>query len=206
MIKHILRIFLSLILIVSSTLFSNTLNAQEQKMPKTALIIIDIQDFYFPGGMLPLNEPEKAALNAQKTLDAFREKKLMVIHVKHNANSGADIHPLVKPVDGEKIITKNKANAFVGSDLHSYLKENKIEHLVLCGMQTHMCLEAATRAASDYGFQCTVIEDACTTRDLKFEDEVIKAKDVHYSTLSTLNGTYATIKTTKQFLEEQKKE
>jgi len=198
------RIIFTFILIISGILLSNTLNAQEQMMPKTALIIIDIQDFYFPGGMLPLNEPEEAALKAQKTLDAFREKDLTVIHVKHNATSGAEIHALVKPDDGEKIITKDKANAFVGTDLLDYLQENKIEHLVLCGMQTHMCLEAATRAASDYGFNCTVIEDACTTRDLKFGDEIIKAKDVHYSTLSTLNGTYATIKTTKQFLDELK--
>ena len=67
-----------------------------------------------------------------------------------------------------------------------------------------MCLEAATRAASDYGFNCTVIEDACTTRDLTFEDVTVKAMDVHYSTLSTLKGTYAEIVNAENLLSKLK--
>ncbi|MFC2152340.1 cysteine hydrolase family protein [Bacteroidota bacterium] len=166
----------------------------------TALIIIDIQNFYFPEGALPLYEPEKAAENAKKVLDFYRKNKMLVIHVKHNASSGAEIHDLVKPLDGEKVVSKDKANAFVGTDLLEFLKANNITNLTLCGMQTHMCLEAATRAASDYGFECIVIEDACTTRDLKHGDEIVKAKDVHYSTLSTLKDTYAEIETTANFV------
>ena len=178
--------------------------AQQNSNSKTALVIIDIQNFYFPGGLLPLVEPEKAVLNAKKILDASRENNILVIHVKHNASSGAEIYDLVKPINGEKIITKDKANAFVGTDLLSFLNDHNIENLILCGMQTHMCLEAATRAASDYGFNCTVIEDACTTRDLTFNNVTVKAKDVHYSTLSTLKGTYADIKTSDEFIESLK--
>mgnify|MGYP003813555837 FL=1 len=159
----------------------------------TALLIIDIQYFYFQDGAVPLVNPEKAALNAQRLLNYFRENKLPVIHIKHVAKSGADIHELVAPQEGEKVIAKQKANAFVGTDLLDHLKSNNIENLIICGMQTHMCVEAATRAASDYGFICTVVEDACTTRDLKFENTTVKAEDVHLSTLSTLKGTYAKI-------------
>ena len=126
---------------------------------------------------------------------------MTVIHVRHNAQSGSEIHELVAPINDEKIISKDKANSFVGTDLLDYLKDNKIENLIICGMQTHMCLEAATRAASDFGFNCTVIEDACTTRDLKFGETIVKAKDVHYSTLSTLKGTYAEINTTEEFIQ-----
>ena len=171
--------------------------AQENNMnnlnPNTALLIIDIQYFYFPDGAVPLVNPEKAALNAQHLLIYFRENKLPVIHVKHIAKSGAEIHELVAPLEAEKVIAKQKANAFVGTDLLDHLKSKNIENLIICGMQTHMCVEAATRAASDYGFNCTVVEDACTTRDLKFENITIKAEDVHFSTLSALNGTYAKI-------------
>lgn len=174
-------------------------NTNEEKV-NTALLIIDIQDFYFPDGMLPLNEPEKAAKNAQLVLNTFREQNMLIIHIKHNASSGAAIHELVKPLDHEKVITKNKANAFVGTELYEFLQENKVKNLVLCGMQTHMCLEAATRAASDYGFNCTVIEDACTTRDLQYGEIIVSAKDVHFSTLNTLNKTYAEIKTAREFI------
>jgi len=70
---------------------------------------------------------------------------------------------------------------------------------VLCGMQTHMCLEAATRAAADLGFECIVIGDACATKDLKFGDKVIKAEDVHYSTLATFRP-YAKVMDTAEYL------
>lgn len=200
------RILLSLIFIIS-LFISKEIMAQGDTLHKntnTALLIIDIQNFYFPNGALPLFEPEKAAENASKLLTTFRDNNMLVIHVRHNAKSGAEIHKLVAPIEGEKIISKDKANSFVGTDLLDYLHANKIENLVICGMQTHMCLEAATRAASDYGFNCTVIEDACTTRDLKFGETVVKSKDVHYSTLSTLKGTYAEIKTTEEFIQNLK--
>lgn len=200
-------LFLLTIAIVTSFI-SNNVFSQEKKdiMNNTALIIIDIQNFYFPGGTLPLFEPEKAAHNAQKLLNHFRKNGQPIIHVRHTVSSGAEIHDLVAPIKGEKVISKDKANAFVHTDLLEYLQENKIENLILCGMQTHMCLEAATRAASDYGFNCTVVEDACTTRDLSYGEITVKAKDVHYATLSSLNISYATIKTTQQFLNELKNE
>jgi nicotinamidase-related amidase len=65
-----------------------------------------------------------------------------------------------------------------------------------------MCVEAATRAASDLGYKCTLIHDACATKDLKFGERVIKSEDVHYSTLSTLRS-YATIMSTGEFLKKK---
>lgn len=185
-------------------LSSSVIMAQSNTNKTTALIIIDIQNFYFPEGSVPLFEPEKAAENAKKLLTFFRDQNMTVIHVRHNTNSGAEIHNLVSPKENEKVISKDKANAFVGTDLLEYLNYNKITNLILCGMQTHMCLEAATRAASDFGFNCTVIEDACATRDLKYGDTTVKAKDVHFSTLSTLNGTYAKILTRQEYFELEK--
>ena len=169
---------------------------------KTALLIIDIQDFYFPGGSLPLVDPEPASLNAKKILEKFREKHLMVIHIRHNAGTGAGIHNHVKPLKSEKVISKDYANSFRDTDLLEYLTRNRVKRLVIVGMQTHMCVEAATRAANDLGFECILIHDACATRDLKFKDIVISAEDVHYSTLSSLSRTYARVSDTRTFLQE----
>jgi nicotinamidase-related amidase len=164
-----------------------------------ALLIIDIQDFYFPGGKSALVAPEKAAANAALLLSDFRRKNLMVIHVRHNSEPGGKINDIVKPLPTEKIISKDAINCFVGTDLLDFLRNNKTDTLVICGMQTHMCVEAATRAASDYGFKCILIHDACATKDLKFGDKIIKAEDVHYSTLSTLKN-YAQVISTDDYL------
>ncbi len=188
-----------LLLLLSFVLFIFPFNGFGQK---SALLLIDIQDFYFPGGKLPLVEPEKAAQNAAKLLDWFRKEKFLVIHVRHNSESGGTINDIVKPLPGEKIFSKDAVNCFVGTNLLDYLKSNKIDTLVICGMQTHMCVEAATRAASDYGFKCILIHDACATKDLKYGDRLIKAEDVHYSTLATLKN-YATVESTQEFLKDK---
>ena len=193
-----------MLVLLMSSIYHPIVAQQNTDQKKIALLIIDIQEFYFPEGSVPLVSPLEAAINAKELLNEFRNRNLLIVHIRHNASSGEDIHPMVTPLENEEVITKNKANAFIGTNLLDYLHNNKITDLIICGMQTHMCVEAATRAASDYGFNCTVIEDACATRDLKYRDNTIKAIEVHYSTLSALNKTYATIKTTHQFLNELK--
>ncbi len=187
--KKIFLLISVLSVLISSSLFSQ----------RSALLLIDIQDFYFPGGRVPLVEPEKAARNAARILEHFRIEKLPVIHVRHNSEPGGTINKIVEPLPGEMIFSKDAVNCFVGTDLLDSLRSARIDTLVFCGMQTHMCVEAATRAASDYGFKCMLVHDACTTRDLKYGDRLIKAEDVHYSTLVTLKN-YATILSAEEYL------
>lgn len=166
----------------------------------TALLLIDIQDFYFPGGRSELVDPEAASLNAQKLLRKFREEKALVVHVRHIAEQGAEIHKNVRPIEGEKVISKSHVNAFKETDLLEYLMGHEIEKLVICGMMTHMCVEAAVRAARDFDFAITLIQDACATRALTFGDKEVSAADVHFSTLSSLNRYYARVIDTETFL------
>jgi nicotinamidase-related amidase len=175
---------------------------KESYPPITALLIIDIQEFYFPGGSLPLVNPLAASQNAKIILGKFRENNWLVVHVRHNAKSGAGIHVNVKPLKGEKVISKDHANSFKDTDLLDHLRQHRVKRLVIVGMQTHMCVEAATRAASDLGFQCILVHDACTTRDLNYQGRVISSEDVHYSTLSTLSRTYARVIDTPTFMKE----
>lgn len=169
----------------------------------TALIIIDVQYFYFPGGALPLNNPGETAENIKKVLTKFRSVGKQVVHIRHNSKKGGEIYKLLAPLKNEKVISKNFANSFKDTDLLSYLRENGISRLVVTGMQTHMCVEATVRAASDYGFKCIVISDGCTTRDLKFNGKVTRAGDVQNSTLSTLSGTYAEITDTANYMKKK---
>ncbi|MDA3905178.1 MAG: isochorismatase family protein [Bacteroidales bacterium] len=159
---------------------------QAQTNSKTALLLIDIQDFYFPGGNSALVEPEAAAEKAALLLADFRSKNHLVIHVRHDYEPGGSIHTLVEPIVGEKIITKKEVNSFKDTDLLAYLNEKQIDTLVIAGMQTHLCLEGGVRAAHDFGFICLVVQDACATKDLVYDSITIPAKEVHFSTLHTL--------------------
>ncbi len=157
----------------------------------TALLIVDEQDFYFPGGSIPLINAEAASEKTAAILKMFRAQNLPVIHIQHAG--GVPIHKNVAPIAGEKVITKKEANGFNGTDLLNYLVTRKIKRLVICGMQTQMCVEATTRAAYDLGFKCIVVEDACATRNLKYGRRTIFAIDVQACAYSIMNKYYASV-------------
>jgi nicotinamidase-related amidase len=180
----------------------------------TALILIDIQNDYFENGTMTLVGSDEASLNARQILNQFRADGRPIIHIRHIANrpgatfflpgtKGANIRENVKPKENEEIIIKHFPNSFRETGLLEYLKSLHITDLVICGMMTHMCVDATTRAAKDFGFNCTVIGDACATRDLTFNGKVVKATDVHHSFLAALNGFYASVIATKEYLEKK---
>jgi len=190
-------------ILIIITAYQSPINAQsEGNKIKTALLIVDIQDFYFPGSGHSLVNPEAASLKAKKLLEIFRENKQLVVHVRHKASKGFEINKNVKPLPDEKVITKEEVNSFLHTDLLEYLNNNNITRLVIIGMQTQLCLEAAVRAAHDFGFECIVVQDACATRDVKFGDRTVKAEDVQTCVLSSINdGGYAKVIDLKDFEE-----
>jgi len=99
-----------------------------------------------------------------------------------------EIHDLVKPVTGEAVFVKEDVNSFLGTGLADHIKNLGVDTLVICGMQTQMCVEAAVRAAHDMGYAVILLHDACASRNLKFGDREVLAADVHASTLATLKS------------------
>ena len=173
-----------------------------------ALVVIDIQNDYFPGGKMELSGANEAGLMASRLLDSFRSKSLPVVHIQHISarpgagfflpgTLGADIHHSVAPQNGEPVFQKNFPNSFRNTLLLEYLKEHRIDSLVLAGMMTHMCIDTTVRAAFDLGFTCTLAHDACATRSLSFDGREIPAADVHSSFLAALNGLFAQVQPTE---------
>jgi len=178
---------------------------------KSALILIDIQHDYFPGGANPLEGAESAVANAGLILDRCRQSGRIIVHVQHVAlhpkagfflpdTPGVQIHHVVNPLPNEKTIIKHYPNSFRETDLLDYLKSNSIDHLIIAGMMTHMCVDVTVRAAVDFGFRCTLIGDACATRPLEINGHSVSARDVHHSFLAALNYFYASVMPAEQFL------
>jgi nicotinamidase-related amidase len=193
--KRIINIVLAILLFQCSAWSQQTVSPV-----KTALLIVDIQNFYFPGDKPGLVNAEQAGLNAKEVLKVFRDKQQLVVHVRHKSSKNAEINKDVEPLSTEKVITKEDVSSFKGTDLLDYLNSKKITRLVIIGMQTQLCLEAAVRAGHDYGFECIVVQDACATRDLKFGDKVVKAEDVQTAVLATItDGGYGKVIDLKDF-------
>jgi len=173
-------------------------------MTNTALLLIDLQNDYFPEGSNPLEGSLAAVRQARLLLEHFRTHRLPLVHIQHIALSpaatfflpdtpGAQIHPEVQPLPGETVFQKHFANSFRDTPLLGHLQKLHIERLVMCGMMTHMCVDATARAASDFGFECRVAQDACAAKSLSFAGQTVPARQVHYAFLAALQAADATV-------------
>lgn len=137
---------------------------------KIALLLIDIQNDYFKGGLNPLVGSSEAGLKAQVILQHFRLQGLPIIHIQHISTKqgatfflpntkGAKIHENVAPLKEENVIIKHTPNSFHRTILDNLLRSQDITDLVICGMMTQMCVDATVRAAKDLGYNCIIISD-----------------------------------------------
>ena len=175
------------------------------------LVMVDLQNDYFPAGKMELVGIEDAVANARLLLAEFRNKKLPIVHIQHISiasgasfflpgTDGVKINDRVAPQEGEAVVVKNYPNSFRNTSLLKILKDLHVDHLVICGAMSHMCIDATTRAAFDLGYHCVVAEDACATRDLIFKDKLIKASEVHASFMAALSSPYAKVVMTSDFV------
>jgi nicotinamidase-related amidase len=166
-----------------------------------ALVIVDIQRDYFPGGAHPLEAPDAAVRAAKRLLESFRASGETVVHVRHvwdeaeatfmrPGTSGVEIHPEVAPEDGELVIAKAFPNSFRETVLEEELRARGVEAVVVCGMMTSMCVDATVRA--------TVACDACATCDLEFDGRSVAAADVQSAFLAALADGYARVALTSE--------
>ncbi|UZP65946.1 cysteine hydrolase [Desulfovibrio mangrovi] len=178
----------------------------------TALLLIDIQNDYFPNGAFELDGAAAAGEKAGQVLAAFREQGRPVIHIQHEAvapgsffflpeTEGVEIHSSVRPVQGEAVLTKHYPNSFRETGLHDLLQELGVQHLVVAGMMSLMCVDATVRAAFDLGYCCTVLHDACAARSLVFDGVEVSASQVHAAFMAALQMRYAQISSCEAFLE-----
>ena len=169
-----------------------------------ALLIVDVQNDYARGGKMELVGFERALEKVQEALQLFRQKGKTVIHVQHVNTSpkatfflpdtpGVSIHPRVSPKENEMHIVKHFPNSFHETRLADVLAAKNVRNLVVCGMMTHMCIDTTVRSARERGFLVTLLEDACATRDLMIDGEIIPARIVHKAFMASIHGVFANV-------------
>lgn len=170
----------------------------------TGLILVDIQNDYFPGGRMELAGMQEAGSKAGELLSIFRRENWPTIHIQHLSvhegatfflpdSEGVALHKSIEPQDGELIVQKHYPNSFRETSILRELEKKDVKKVVICGAMSHMCIDATTRAAFDHCFECTVVQDACATRNLEFGGKTITAEDVHGSFMAALGSAYAKV-------------
>jgi len=121
-----------------------------------ALLLVDIQNDYFPGGTMELVGMDGAASQARNVLDAFRSDGKPIFHIQHLAakpeatffvpgTAGAGHNNSVSPKDGEAIVQKNFPNSYRSTGLETMLSDKWVHDFVIVGAMSHMCIDATTQ-------------------------------------------------------------
>ena len=146
-------------------------------MPKQALVVIDLQNDYFPDGKFPLWNTDATLANSEAAIAKARARNLPVILIQHVADgtkgiapffnggtTGVDIHPriLAAAPDGI-IVTKAFADSFHNTTLEDTLARLGVGELLICGMMTQNCVThtAISKAAEKYSVN--ILADCCTS-------------------------------------------
>jgi len=144
---------------------------------KKALIVIDLQNDYFPNGLFPLWNTETVLTNIEQAIQTAKEKDIPVIHVQHVADKsrgmspffnedteGVQIHSrIMASAPNSPLVVKHAADSFHETNLEKVLNELGAEELLVCGMMTQNCVThtAISKAAEKY--KVKVLADCCTT-------------------------------------------
>jgi nicotinamidase-related amidase len=181
-------------------------------MTKRALVVVDMQNDYFPGGKWTLTGIEAAADNTARLISSARANGDLIVHIRHEfatadapffapGTAGAHVHPKANNLENEPVVLKHHVNSYRETNLKEILDRHGIEDVVICGAMSHMCVDAVTRASADLGYGVTVIHDACATRDLEFNGVKVPAAQVHTAFMASLGFAYATMLSTDEYLE-----
>lgn len=170
---------------------------------KEALLIIDVQNDYFPGGANELYKACRAEEHIKKLIGQSRSCGRPIIYMQHindpgdsfflEGTYGAEISDRIAPREGDRVFVKKYPNSFLNTGLHEYLQANGIEKLIVCGMMTHMCVDTTVRAAMDYGYQVSLAADACATKALQWDGQIIPAETVQNVFLASLKGVFCEV-------------
>ncbi|MBX3312369.1 MAG: cysteine hydrolase [Microbacteriaceae bacterium] len=179
-----------------------------------ALIVIDVQyafdDFDFWGQS---TNPECEA-NIAALIDYWQKKELPIIVVRHDSrgpksplhpdNPGNRLKDFVAEAPAKLLVSKHVNSAFYGTpDLHEWLSASGYKNLIICGIQTNMCVETTTRMAGNLGYQVTVALDATRTFDIVSDSGTLTAAELMKSTAVNLSGGgFARIASTADLLKE----
>lgn len=179
----------------------------------SALLIIDVQKGFDNPHWGEERSNPFAEKNISLLLKAFRDMgpDHIVIHVRHDSTEldsplrpgqvGNDFMDVVEPYPGERVFAKTVNSAFITTNLHEHLQSLGVNELVICGLTTDHCVSTTVRMAANLGYNVTLPGDATATFNRKGKDgRHLSAEEVHEFALASLDGEFARVIETREFL------
>ena len=165
-------------------------------MSERALIVIDVQNDYFPGGAWALPGAERALPNIRRLIERARARQEPVVFIQHvpppgspvfaQGTRGGELHAQLDVRPGDARLQKAHPSAFQDTALQETLRQAGVKAVDVCGFMTQMCCDTTTREAYARGYTVRLFKDACAARDLTVDGQTIPHDVVHKVSLGAL--------------------
>jgi len=135
----------------------------------TALLIIDVQNGLV-NGTQPVYKLDEMLANISTLIAQARSTGTPIVYVQDNdvdeiGSPGWQIHPAIAPAKEDIVIRKPEADAFYHTTLQKEMEQRGIDHLVVVGCKSEVCIDATCRSATHRGYNTTLVSDAHATTD-----------------------------------------
>jgi nicotinamidase-related amidase len=153
---------------------------------KNALVVIDIQNDYFPGGAFTLENAETACEAAVETIEQAKRDGWFIVGVQHSnpggapalvaGTEGAKIHPAIAAALGDApVVTKRQADSFFETDLEQTLRGAGITDIYLLGMMTQNCVTHTALSPQAQGMNVHILAKGCAAPAQILSDVALQA-------------------------------
>ena len=138
------------------------INSTDKELPKVnALLIIDIQEKI----IRPIFNKDSVIKNIKKLINAYQILEENIFVSEQNPLKLGSTIPELLPKVGFK---KYEKMEFSLANIQEFLKElenKKITNLIICGIETHICIQQTVLDCLEKGFEVILISDAMSSRN-----------------------------------------
>lgn len=138
----------------------------KENTTNTALLVVDVQKGLF-FQKTPVYKEKELIQHINNLIDIARTNNISIIFIQHSnkgilkiGSDGWNLHPEIKPLSYEPIISKSNASAFQDTILNDLLINDNINKLYVIGLTTHGCVKATCNDALKLGYNVTLVSDA----------------------------------------------
>jgi len=181
--------------------------------PRRALVVIDVQNEYFPGGGLPIEHPPIAETLPRITqaMDAAQAAGVPVVVVQHTAPPGAPVfdrgsagwqlHPEIARRPRSHLVDKAWPSVFTGTDFGDWLLAHDIDTLSVVGYMTHNCDASTIYEAAHRGLRVEFLADASGALPYANAAGQASAEEIHRVFSVVFHTRFAAVATTGAWID-----
>lgn len=157
-------------------------NAVVLQREKAALLIIDIQDKI----LVAMQNSDSVLSNTEKLINGFKVLGIPIYFTEQYPKGlGRTSQKLLDLLEGTEAVTKMSFSCFGAGDLFETLKTKKLTQIIVCGVESHVCVQQTVLDLLVNDFQVNLAADAVSSRKTLDYEIALRRMNEHGAEITT---------------------